>query len=245
MKQAIKFFLALIIFSVFSCHKEPTPEPVCSISNIQDGQEFYENEDIQVKVTVDDRNSVITSVFLYIDNKTFAGTSEFPYNFTIKSGKLVPGIYTLKVIVRNKNGKQSNTSVKITVKEVILDLESPDFVTFSDGKLPTGWITNGWYINPSDGYDDFFSLYSNTVDATVTAIKTCNKIEFRLKVKGRINLYLDGELWKKSLFFSDSWTKFVYYCPKGCHTFKWEFISGINAMIDEIKFEIVTTKSIH
>ena len=246
MKRALIFFLIFILFSGFSCQKEEKPSPVCTITNLQNEQEFYEDEDIPVHVSVDDKNSVITSVLLYIDNKSYTGTSEFPYNFTIKAGYLAPGVYTIKVVVRNKNGKQGESSVKVIVKEA--DSESPDFVSFSDGKLPKGWEADGWHITPTTGFDDFFSLFSNQENSKVKASKTCNYIEFYVYTLGTIiglNLYLDGELWQAIYippWGNMKWWEFNFSCPDGFHTFEWELISPYikGFYLDAIKFETKT-----
>jgi len=245
MKRTLIFYLILILFSGFSCKKEEKQAPVCMITNLQDNQEFFEDEDIQVNVSVDDKNSVITSVLLYIDNKSFTGTSEFPYNFTIKAGDLTPGTYTIKAIVRNIDGKQGESSVKIFVKEVALDFESPDFVSFSDGKLPKGWEADGWYISPNYSYDDFFSLFSNQGNSIVKVFKTCNYFEFYYSGESRFNLYIDGELWETIISINPpptSWKKYAGTCPDGFHVFEWKLVAWgyQNCYLDAIKFETKT-----
>jgi len=250
MKRIFLLLAVFTLFFVFSCRKEQIPTPVCTIVNLQAGQEFCEDEDIPVYVTVDDNNSVITSVLLYIDNKSYTGTSEFPYNFTIKAGDLLPGTYTIKVIAKNKAGKQGEFSVIINVKEVVVDMESPDFVSFSDRKLPRGWEANGWYIDPSSGYDDSFSLYSGTENATVKAHKTCDYIEFYLNGLAKVNFYIDDEL-KGTLQYNhtlSSWKKVAFSCQSGFHTFKWVFITQVYtdiwSKIDAVSFIEIPNKTV-
>ena len=193
---------------------------------------------LKVYVSVNDNNSVITSVLLYIDNKSYAGTSEFPYNFTIKAGELDIGTYTIKAIVRNKDGKQGETSVKITVKEA--NYESPDFVSFSDGKLPKGWEADGWHVTPTNGFDDFFSLFTNHINTKAKASKTCDYIEFYATGSGRYEFYLDGEMLSSSIIAS-TWRTYSFSFPCGFHTFEWVVVQSLKGLyLDAIKFETKT-----
>jgi len=253
MKQTYLFFLVLILFFGFSCKKEEkhAPAPVCVIANLQDGQEFFDDEDILVMVSVDDNNSVITSVMLYVDDKSYTGTSEFPYNFTIKAGDLTVNAHTIKAVARNSNGKQGEASVNIIVEKDTTLYESPDFVSFSDGKLPKGWEAEGWHIFSFDGFDDSFSLCSIEKNSKVKTIKTCDYVEFFLSgYGGGVELYMDGVL-KRTYYDKNRpfWVKHTFYCPSyGLHTFEWVAIiftshqqtSSIG--LDAIKFETKTKK---
>ena len=190
MNRILKIFFALMIIFIVSCNKNKD-NYFCTITNPQEGQEFYEDEDIHVYVeTTDDSGNTI---LLYLDDKCYTGSSDFPYSFTIHSGDLFPGKRTLRAVAQNNEGKQSRASVSISVKSA----ESPDSVSFSDGKLPIGWKTTGWHIDQSDGVSDMFSLYTRSDNATVVAVKTCSYIDFYLKGLGIVSLYLDNVLVEK------------------------------------------------
>jgi len=232
--------LAFALLFVISCKKE-VPPPICAITNIEANQEFYEDEDIQVIVSADDMNGIITSVLLYVDNKNYAAVSDFPYHFTIKAGDLLLGTHALKVVVKNSFSKQNEASVKIKI--IPTNVESPDFVSFSDGKIPRGWQTQGWYIDPTKGFDDSFSLFSNIDSSKISVLKECNGIEFYLNFNTRpstINFYIDGE--QKNIVASPYgyWQKFSYSFPEGLHLFEWEYLKinfGYGVNIDAITFE--------
>ena len=52
------------------------------------------------------------------------------------------------------------STVNITVNQP--PTESPDFVTFSAGKIPNTWQTTAWVIDNTVGYDDIYSLKAMT-----------------------------------------------------------------------------------
>jgi len=230
--------LAFALLFVISCKKE-VPPPICAITNLIANQEFFEDEDIPVIVFADDMKGMITSVLLYVDNKNYSAVSDFPYHFTIKAGDLLLGTHALKVVVKNSFSKQNEASVKIKI--IPTNVESPDFVSFSDGKIPRGWQTQGWYIDPTKGFDDSFSLFSNIDSSKISVYKECNGIEFYLNFNskpGIINFYLDGELWKE--IKGGNWYKFSYSFPEGLHLFEWEYLIinyGYGVNIDAIQFE--------
>jgi hypothetical protein len=242
MNRTFYILLVFTLFLAFSCKKEQKQLPVCIITHPKAGQEFFEDEDIPVKISAPDDKIFITSVLLYIDGKCYGGTSEFPYNFTVKAGDLALGEHTIKAIATNNEGKQGEASIMIKVNSV--HYESPDFVDFSDGKLPMGWKTTGWHINPTKGYDDFSSLFSRTDSATVITTKTCNYMEFYYTTfRGTINLYVDDVLWET--LDLHNWGKCAIDIPYGFHSFKWEALivpqvgqRVHSANIDNIRFEI-------
>jgi hypothetical protein len=239
MNKTLKIFLAFILFFTSAC-KEEIPPPLCSINNPHHEQEFFDDEDIPVTVIADDPNGIITSVLLVVNNKNYSATAEFPFNFTLKAGDITPGTNTIKAVAHNNTGKRSEASVKIIINEK--RDESPDFVSFSDGKIPKGWITNGWYFDPTWGYDDSASLFSIIDSAKVSATKTCNYIEFYWSGFCYINFYIDGRIWEEMKPTFLSWTKFYYSFPDGYHTFEWEHVIRTGAgnygvRLDAIKFE--------
>ena len=243
MSKVINIFFALLIILIVSCNKNKDNYS-CTFTSPQDGQEFYENEDISVSIATNDLGS--NTVLLFVDNKCYTGSSDFPCNFTIKAGNLRTGMRKISAIAQNSEGKQSESSVIITVK--FANDESPDFVSFFDEKLPVGWKTNGWYISPSYAYDDQFYIYTKADNATVTAIKTCSSTNFYLKGLGCIFFYMDNFLverifignWNPSSSIPQKWKKYEYDFPEGLHVFSWKYFSvgeyNAYAGLDAISF---------
>jgi len=250
MNRIYYIFLVFALFFAISCQKEFSP--TCTITSPKVSQEFYENEDIQIAVTADGGNSGIAYVHLYIDNVGYSSASVAPYELTIKAGDITAGAHKLKVVAKNNEGKSCEASVTVTVKEAVIDPESPDFVTFSDGKLPNGWKTDGWQINfiSDSNHDNFVPfLYTYADNATVTTKKTCSYIDFYLKGYGKIIFYKDDVIeetisigiWDSSGSMPQNWKKYSYGFPEGLHTFTWKFLarydsSHIYAGLDSISF---------
>jgi len=122
-----------------------------------------------------------------------------------------------------------------------IDRESPDFVTFANGKFPKTWVTYTWEVDDVVGYDDNYSLRcANYPVALVYAFKTVDTgfVEFYTK-GGDVNLYIDGEMATVVSAVPDKngWTKWLYSYKheKGLHEFKWE-AEGIRKYIDAVKF---------
>jgi len=228
MKKILNVFLVLALFLAVSCKKE---QFFCNFITPKDGQKFDFGEDIRVKFFTNSTEE--NTLLLYIDDACYKGTSEYPYTITIKAGDITSGKHTLKVVAQNHEGAQSEAAVNITVNEPPI-IESPDFVDFTDGQLPSGWQTNAWYVAPV--LPNFmlncpFSLFTQTDFATVTTQKTCNYVEFYLRGYGLIDFYVDGvlveqiykgnEVWYEGL----GWEKFGYEFPDGFHNYKWQFHS--------------------
>jgi len=118
--------------------------------------------------------------------------------------------------------------------------ESPDFVSFSDGKIPATWQTMAWVVDNTVGFDDFFSLKTTEYGAAVMTSKTCNSdincIEFYVR-NGTVNFFIDGVL-AKECSVESNWTKHSLFLKEGLHTFKWENASYYgNVYIDAIRFK--------
>lgn len=252
-----KHWLLSILLSccvLWSCGDDDDPEniiggnnlPTCSISNPSEGQEFSSDESITVTVVAEDKDGTITEVQLYIDNIGHSAKSSFPYNFVINAGELTPGSHTLKAVAKDDSGAQGDASITITVKEPTT--ESPDFVTFSDNKIPNTWQTTLWYVDNSLGYDDIYSLRATIDNIAVVTKKTCNSeinyIEFYLKgYRGTVTFFIDGDK-KKTISLTNDWVLYGFSLEEGLHTFKWEFAtngySNAEVNLDAIRFKKTT-----
>jgi hypothetical protein len=121
-------------------------------------------------------------------------------------------------------------------------LESPDFVTFSNGKFPQSWITYTWEIDHEVGFDDNYSLraanYPVALAFAYKTVKDTGFVEFYTK-GGDIYLYIDSVKATPILFEpvvpENGWTKWIYTYGDGRHEFKWE-AEGIKKYLDAVKF---------
>jgi len=116
-------------------------------------------------------------------------------------------------------------------------VESLDFVSFSDGKIPNTWKTTAWVIDNTVGFDDIYSLKSTTSGVAVITNKTCNSsinfIEFYVR-SGFVNFIIDS-VQIKECSSTNKWTKYGFFLNAGLHAIKWESISP-NVNIDAIRF---------
>ena len=251
MNRNTNFFLVLtplLLFSI-SCQKDKFS---CVITHPKNGQEFFEDENITVSIEANENGD--NTALLYIDNECYTGTTEVPYDIIIKAGDIDTGMRTIKTVMQNNKGKQCEAFVCVFIKSV--KHESPDSVTFLDGKLPIGWETLGWYINPTplwsysypEEWNDQFSLATRTNNAVVTVHKTFCNIKFYMRGAGYVFLYVDGVILDKIYMNADGdfgipqdWTKYEYSFSKNCSTFTWKFMPfDINvsfAGLDEISFK--------
>ena len=209
--------------------------PACSISNPQNNAQFSMDENILVTVVAEDSDGTISEVQLYVDNVGHSLKTTFPYNFTINAGELNPGTHTLKAVAKDDQGAKEESTVSIIINQP--STESPDFVSFSDGKIPNTWQTTSWFVDNTLGYDDIYSLKATTVDVAVITSKTCtsaiNFVEFYLY--GSASFFIDGSK-VKNCVANDGWTKFGFYLSEGVHTLKWQSVSSL-VNLDAIRFK--------
>jgi len=226
---------ALLMF--FSCGEII---PGISITSPQNEQEYFKDEDIDIKTIITDTKGKSFDVQLYVDDEFMDEVSSAPYYFTIKAGKVLPGKHTLKITTAGVEAFRT-----IIVKEA--NSESDDFVTFEGGIIPLEWSVKDWYINTGGGYDDNYSLFTMTSGATVSTTKTCNKISFYMKGYGTISFYLDNhDKPFETIILGEGdphnpepqdWKLYEFDCPKRFHTFAWVFDFGSTARLDAIRFE--------
>ena len=210
-------------------------QPTCTISNPQAGAQFNMDESISVTVVAEDSDGFIVEVQLSVDDVGHSLIKAFPYNFTINAGELQPGVHTVKAVAKDNQGAIGEATVSITIKQP--STESPDFVSFSDGKIPNTWQTTAWFIDNTVGYDDIYSLMAGMSSVAVMTSKTCNSginyVEFYVR-NGFVNFFIDG-IQTKECSSTNNWTKYGFFLSAGLHTLKWESItSGVN--IDAIRF---------
>jgi len=228
--------IALSLLTAFSCGG---PVPTIIFTTPTEGQQYFKDSDIDIKVIIADTKGKTFPVQLYVDDILFDELPKAPYYFTIKAGKVLPGNHTVKITVKDVAALRT-----ISVSEA--NYESPDFVTFAGGKIPPEWSVENWRINIANGVDDKFSLIASSPEAQATTSKTCNKISFYLRGNGTVNLKMDGTLLQTIQLIPEvdtpipallDWTLFEFHCPQFCHTFTWEYVGGLYVFLDAISFE--------
>ena len=229
-----------LVFMVGCKDKEDEKQPpTCSIINPTNNAEFEAGEIVLVSVVANATNSVITEVQLYVDNVGHSSASTFPYNFTINAGELPIGTHTLKAVAVTDKGLKGESS-SVTIKINPANTESPDFVTFSEGKVPNTWQITGWVIDNTIGYDDTYSLRATSIGATSITRKTCssniNFVEFYLRGNGTVDFYIDA-VKAKTCDLTNSWIKHDFYLEDGFHTLTWQFTNGVEVNLDAIQFK--------
>jgi hypothetical protein len=203
-------------------------------------QEFFKDEDIDVRVIITDLKGKKANVQLHVDQLFIDELANSPYYFTIPAGTIPPGEHIVKISTMGVDSLRT-----ITIKN--LNSESDNFITFTSGIIPPELKVNGWLIRSNDGVDDKFSLYTYTRDATISTQKKCSKIEFYMKGLGTINLYMDDtdQPWQIIHLGENphdpqpqNWKLYEFECPGIYHTFIWEFKGNFPniAAIDAIRF---------
>ena len=215
--------------------------PTCTITNPQDNANFSMDESITVMVEAEDSDGTIAEVQLYIDDVEHSLKTAPPYNFVINAGELNPGAHILKAVAKDNEDAKGEAAANIVVDQP--STENPDFVSFSDGKIPNTWQTTAWYIDDTSGFDDLYSLKTTINYVDVIASKTCasniNFVEFYLRGNGNVDFLIDGEK-RKICTLTNSWVRHGFYIGEGLHSFKWEFTDGREANLDAIRFKSET-----
>jgi len=250
MKKIISLISFIILIVLSSCIKH---EFTCKITYPYDGITVLTDKDLQVTIDAQDNKNSIELVKLYFDVFLFHSVSAInnkitiPLIVTIPSHLLTLGNHTIKAVVTNSEGAETESSITVHVVESIDNKEeSPDFVTFTDGKFPVGWKTYTWEPIKGIGYDDDYSLKSaNYPIALVYAYKTMDTTSYvEFYTKGDVgelycDLYIDDEKAEALSCTPDgSWNKWVYLFEKGRHEFKWE-ANGALIYLDAVKFALV------
>ena len=247
-------FLLVLVAMLFlnGCNKKE--EFYCKIISPSDGDTvpFYEGiNGMGLTITVDAKgadNGI--SVYVSESRLGWVGSdgmiqcgymSMEPNFFTISTQYLLFGKMRIKVVAYNSEGEETSHSIWVNVTDKSVSEESPDFVTFSNGKLPKGWITNHtWEIENQLGYDDNYSLRTTPFYSDIIyAVKTFDKngyVDFLTK-GGDVYLCIDGEGWHalSSEPAENYWTKNTYSVKEGKHLFMWQ-ATNVYTYLDAIRF---------
>jgi hypothetical protein len=247
-------FLLVLVAMLFlnGCNKKE--EFYCKIISPSDGDTvpFYEGiNGMGLAITVDAKGAD-NGISVYVsesrlgwvgsDGMIQCGYMSMEPNFFIFSTHyLLFGKMRIKVVAYNSEGEETSHSIWVDVTDKAASEESPDFVTFSDGKMPQGWITNHtWEIGEQLGYDDNYSLRTTPFYSDIIyAVKTFDKdgyVDFFTSGE-RVDLFVDGGHGNK--FSSEPagsyWTKNTYSVKAGKHLFMWQ-ATDVYTYLDAIRF---------
>ena len=157
-----------------------------------------------------------------------------------------PGSHALKVVAKDDQGAKGEATVTITINKP--STESPDFVSFSDGKIPGTWQTTAWVIDNIVGFDDIYSLKATESGVAVVTSKTFdayNYVEF-YTTGNNFYFYIDGvRVEPINSSNTGNWLQWIYAISPGTHTFKWETTSSNKLNLDAIKFASSVLSEVH
>jgi hypothetical protein len=235
-------FLAIVIF-LSGCQEDKI---TCNIKYPYNNQSVLVSKDLVITVEATSTKSTVEKVTVTFSNIISSSVDVLkfelvtePFTVTIPSQALVIGHYMIHATATSSEGKEAESSVIVKIVESIdyNEKESPDFVTFTNGKFPDGWVTYTWE-SANIGYDDNYSIRSvNYPIATVYTKKTMNApyyVEFYTK-GGDVDFYIDDVKAKAIIFEEGNWNRWIYPVDSGKHAFRWQ-AEGINRYLDAIRF---------
>jgi hypothetical protein len=243
MKKNLLYLGIVFVVLCTGCHK---PKIVCKITEPLPDATFDLGEIIRLSVLAEAENATISEVQLYLDNIGYQSMLFFPYNFQIYTDDLKEGTHTIRAVALASGGIKSEATLSFN----IVKYESPDFVSFSDGKIPKGWRNDetwgsAWKIF-SPGFDDDYAIgvagfgeliTRKTINANV------NRIEFYIKSdsdsQSGCSIWIDNK--QQYITLTQSWEKYSFELPQGEHSFKWTINSYSGShppvtYLDAIKF---------
>ena len=228
--------VGIILTIIFSgCVK---PKVTCEIVNPKPNATIELGDVIELAVIAETENASLYEVQIYLDGVGYEKKHVFPFNFSIPTSNLEKGTHTIRAVAIASEEAKAESSVTFN----LIQSESPDFVSFSNGKFPSGWNNEGWSIT-SPGYNDTHAIVSSYYYySTVSATKTCNAnidyIEFYAKsysYYGRLlYFYIDDA--NVAIELTDSWQRYSYPVTQGEHLFRWVSFEDNIAYLDDIKF---------
>ena len=246
MKKTL-FLLGLTLLILLGGCKKNDDKFTCTITSPKNGAELSIYEDIIVNIEAKNYKGTIAMVVVWLENAPYPVTQTAPYTCTIPASLLTLGEHTIKVTATTLEGAQAESSIKIKIVESGgggNENESPNFVSFADGKIPLSWKTNTWVVDVAMGYDaDNQSLRADNPVSSVLTTKTmraASYVEFYVRsgsYEDFFELYIDNvKATALSSTPDGNWKKWIYAFNKGKHTFRWENTNGATIHLDAVKF---------
>ena len=114
----LKILLSLVAIGAFlihSCEEDGNNSPICTISNLSEGDTIKIGNDVDIQVEAEDEDGNVEEVRLYINDKGVSSTDAFPYNFQWRTQDSLPGDYTIKTVAIDNEGAKSEDQVGISL----------------------------------------------------------------------------------------------------------------------------------
>ena len=218
------------------------PKITCEIIQPQPNAIIELGETINLAVIAETENTSVSEVQIYLDEVGYEKKYFFPFNFSIPTSHLEQGAHTIRAVAIANSEVKTESSVTFN----LVQYESPDSVSFSNGQFPLGWKNDRWFLT-SPGYNDSYAIGASSYNysATVSTTKTCNaSINY-------IEFYAKSSYWNNTLYFyiddlrftvelTESWKKYSYpVAAQGKHIFSWLAYPYSNEgmiFLDDIKF---------
>ena len=254
MKKTL-FLLGLTLLILLGGCKKNDDKFTCTITSPKNGAELSIYEDIVVTIEAKNYKGTIAMIVVWLENAPYPVTQTAPYTCTIPASLLTLGEHTIKAVATTIEGAQAESSIKVKIVESggggNAD-ESPNFVSFADGRIPASWKTNTWVVDVAMGYDaDNQSLRADNPVSSVLTTKTMSAasyVEFYIRSGSYgdfFELYIDNV--KATALSSSSdgnWKKWIYAFDKGKHSFRWENTNGATIHLDAVKFALAAVPTV-
>ncbi|MDR0546661.1 MAG: DUF1566 domain-containing protein [Dysgonamonadaceae bacterium] len=237
MKKITLLTITLIsILGYIACSSDDNSSdgtPILKISTSGNKADYHVGESVVVTVSVE--NASVAEVQLFVNDAAQPAKTSAPYSFTLSG--LGRGAYTLKAVATNSKSAKFEVSTVITVQQP--GSESPNEVSFADGKLPAAWSANGWTIDNSDKQNDTYSVKATAQGSVIETSKvttaSSNYLEYYVKGNGILKFQIDGHT-GKLVNLTNSWKKQIVFLESGLHSLKWEVL-GSSASLDAVTFK--------
>lgn len=133
MKKILLLTISIFLLFFYACKKEENIPPVCIILNPENNAVYQIGDSIEIDVEASDpdgtkryRGAMDMEIRLFLDGKGMASTREFPYKMYLKTGGLVPGTYTIKVVAIDIEGLEGSDEKQIVIETTVPVVETID-----------------------------------------------------------------------------------------------------------------------
>ncbi len=134
MRKTLILFIAFTF--LISCKKNNPPEVI--ILSPSENSTFEQGEVVLITINADDEDGKVEEIRLYLNDVGLAFFENFPYNYSLNTDDLDPGMYTVKVKATDNEGMEATDQItfRITEKEI----------TITENSIK-GYVQKGPYLN--------------------------------------------------------------------------------------------------